>query len=167
MTRVLESFYVLLSHSFSLSLSPFLSFCRSNRYTCTNAASSLVHFFFHVTTAGKRAGRINISHRRFDLVLVAVAASSRTLRRSLSSSESKSGGAKRISESLINLPFYTSGSANVRAKRAYLSRARVRARASARTHVCTFNCNVFFNVCGTTLPSRVLSLRNLWRDTWY
>lgn len=36
-------------------------------------------------------------------------------------SESKSGGTGRISESLINLPFY-------RAKCAYLSRARVRAR---------------------------------------
>lgn len=85
------------SNSFiSLPFSLVLSFCRSNRYTCTNAASSFVHFFFHVTTAGKRAGRINISHRRFDLVLVAVAASfsypSKVVL--IISSESKSGDAK-------------------------------------------------------------------------
>lgn len=35
----------------------FVRLCRSNRYTCTNAASSFVHFF-HVTTAEKE-GRPN------------------------------------------------------------------------------------------------------------
>lgn len=107
MTRVLEKPLSFSNSFISLPFSLVLSFCRSNRYTCTNAASSFVHFFFHVTTAGKRAGRINISHRRFDLVLVAVAASSSYPSKVvLIVSESKSGGTKRISESLINLPFY-------------------------------------------------------------
>ena len=63
--RVFSKDFVRLSLSLPLSLS--LS-RRSNRYTCTNAASSFVHFF-HVTAAEKE-GRPNqyLTHRLFMIV---------------------------------------------------------------------------------------------------
>lgn len=99
------SFSFCLRLSLSLSLSFFRSLCRSNRYTCTNAASSFVHFFFHVTTAGKRAGE-SISHTE------TFRPRPRLCRRELLAPfEGRSHRLSRIrrckrTESLINLSFY-------------------------------------------------------------
>lgn len=72
------------AHTLSLSLSLSFPFARSFSLVLSLLPvesiyvheCGFVHFFFHVTTAGTRADRINISHRRFDLVVVVVASSS-------------------------------------------------------------------------------------------